>query len=333
LLNIISGRFLFRWTLLKPGLYVVTYHRIGNKSQTEFDPNVFSCTSEMFEKHLSFYKKYFDVVTPSQIVQSNHSHFNKPTLCITFDDGYLDNFEVALPLLQKHELPATFFITSNYVKQTQIPWWDEIAWMVHATKCKKFSLDWIKNNELQFDTEQLRNNAYSLHQLMSGIKSNSELNMAQKLVRFQKTLDIKFDINLLTKPLFMNESNVKSIAESGMEIGGHTMNHPILSHLDVNEQAKEINQNKQHLETLIKNPITTFAYPVGGYHCYQDATKDILRQSGYQLAFTYENGLNLDCQDGDYELLRFPVEMNDRIHRLKYMMSFPKSIYSKGRIV
>jgi peptidoglycan/xylan/chitin deacetylase (PgdA/CDA1 family) len=323
LLNMLTGRFWFRWRRLTPGLYVVTYHRIGDKGRTDFDPNVFSCTSKTFEQHLCFYKKYFDVVTPRQL-NGEVASFKKPVLCITFDDGYLDNFEIALPLLQKHGLNATFFVTSNYVKQVKIPWWDEIAWMLQNSDTKSFNLAWT--GERQFDVAQIRSNNHNLHKFMTVIKSHSELSMQKKLVLLQNILAITFDIAGLTKPLFMSESNVTEMKNAGMEIGGHTMNHPILSHLSASEQSIEINQNKQHLEGLTKQPVTTFAYPVGSYDCYDQDTLDILKKSGYKIAFTYENGLNLKYNDRPFELLRFPIEMNDSIHRLKYMMSFPRSL-------
>ena len=90
------------WKVLPNGVYCFNYHRIGNPEQTAFDPNVFSCTAEIFEQHLHFFQKHFEIISTDDLLDlyPNNS-VSKKYAVITFDDGYQDNYQFAYPLLKQ----------------------------------------------------------------------------------------------------------------------------------------------------------------------------------------------------------------------------------------
>ena len=98
------------WPILPNGIYCFNYHRIGNEENSQFDPNVFSCTAERFEQHIKFYHAEFTVISIENLIDliENNSPLDKKYALITFDDGYIDNYSVAFPILKKHNITAAF---------------------------------------------------------------------------------------------------------------------------------------------------------------------------------------------------------------------------------
>src|SRR4051794_37737322 len=100
-----------------PWITVLSYHRAAKLgAQTEYDDGVVDVSPEQFERHLVFLKRWCNVVDNDQMLAfARGKKLPRNPVQITFDDGYLDNHEVVLPLLQRHGLQATFFITTSYV--------------------------------------------------------------------------------------------------------------------------------------------------------------------------------------------------------------------------
>jgi peptidoglycan/xylan/chitin deacetylase (PgdA/CDA1 family) len=106
-------------------LTIVAFHRVNN----ELSEDALTCTSRKFEAFCDFFRNHFRVISLSEQVASCHAGKDVGgTLSITFDDGYLDNFEVAAPILRKLQLPATFFVTTGFIGTvTPAPWDNRLA--------------------------------------------------------------------------------------------------------------------------------------------------------------------------------------------------------------
>lgn len=325
-IRLLSGQFYFNWKKRPDGVYCFTYHRIGQATETEFDANVYSCTSEQFENHLCAIKKNFEVISTDQLlkIRTQSKPLTKRYAIITFDDGYLDNFEIALPLLKKHDLTATFFVTTDFISQKSIPWWDEIAWMIKQTKAKSLTVG--ANDQTTFSLQTDNQNQLT-HLVLSAVKKDKIRTIEEKINAIRQQLNCQYVIEKSSTPLFMNWSQVEKMQQQGMTIGAHTVSHPILAHLDKPQQTHELATSKNIIEAHIKQQVTSFAYPVGGYNCYNDITKEILSELGFQQSFVYESGINLSLNENTrFEILRIPVEENKSFHRLQYAMAFPQNI-------
>src|SRR5215831_12456770 len=103
------------------GARILLYHGLCNTDHTRF--NGIFLTREIFEAHLQFYQEYFNVVTLDQFYSREFSN-SKFNVCLTFDDGFANNFKYVLPLLEKYEMPATFFITAIRDAGYDILWSD-----------------------------------------------------------------------------------------------------------------------------------------------------------------------------------------------------------------
>src|SRR5579871_5774958 len=132
-----------RRTLRWSGVLCLNYHRIGEGGNSIYDRGLWSATSDGFDSQLSYFKSRYDIIRPidlSDAVKSSRGRY----LMITFDDGYLDNYEIAFPILSRHRVPATFFVTTGFIDRRKLSWWDEIAWMVRTSKRNGVELpDWL----------------------------------------------------------------------------------------------------------------------------------------------------------------------------------------------
>jgi peptidoglycan/xylan/chitin deacetylase (PgdA/CDA1 family) len=125
-------------------LTILAYHRIlPPDNGFMFDEGVISASPEVFERQMKFVKENFNVISFKDlqgVLNRNEKEDQKPYLIITFDDGYLDNYTYAYPILKKYGLPATIFLTVNYIGTNLIFWWDQIACALKIADNKKFDL-------------------------------------------------------------------------------------------------------------------------------------------------------------------------------------------------
>jgi peptidoglycan/xylan/chitin deacetylase (PgdA/CDA1 family) len=313
-----SGLKAYRWSTLKNGLYCFNYHRIGDSSKTQYDPNVYSCSSVNFDKQLSFYKKHFKVINESQAIEliNNNKIYDNKYALITFDDGYVDNYKLALPVLLKHELSATFYIPTDYIESDIVPWWDEIAWLVKNSQIS--TLEWADNDIplRQFSIDK------TIRLVLNAIKSDDRM-MDVKITELEQKLGCSLDKSNLQESLFVTWHDIQDMVSQGMSIGSHTCSHRILSHLTPKEQAFEMNESKKVLEDKIGQKVNSIAYPVGQRNCFTEQTCSIAKESDYKLGFSFINGFNdSPAEDDLFQLKRIGIDGNPSIALIKQKVCF-----------
>jgi len=284
----LSGYEAYKWLTRKNGLYCFNYHRIGDSSLTPFDPNIYSCSAEEFEKQLQFIKKNFQVITLDEVIllTENKLPLNKRYALVTFDDAYIDNYEIAYPILKKQEISAVFFIPTDYVDSGIIPWWDEIAWIIKNTKKKEFSFAKRK-------TFHLYNSSLDkvIRSLLTVIKSDPRT-MDVKMRELKTKLNCEYKVNSKDISLFLSWAQIKEMQAGGMAMGSHTCSHRILTHIDQENQLLELEQSKQCLEQYLGCDIDSVAYPVGQSNTFNDDICEITQKLGYKIGFTFTNKVN-----------------------------------------
>ena len=257
-----------------PPVLVLMYHRVIN---LELDPWNLAVSPQNFEQHLEILKAN-KLVRPlshiNKLIQNkNNTH---PSLFITFDDGYMDNFLNAKPILEAYDLPATFFISTKQIGTSQTFWWDELTDLILNSPVLPKDLDLnfthsffsfdLKNDRIL--TEKLRN----LHKTWNATLPPPSL-------RAQKYSE-DFEMNNIS----MEKSQLQSLSFNPLfQIGAHTNSHPLLPRLNKEEQKKEIYESKQFLESMSNLSIDSFAYPSGKF---DQNTLEILKSQGFKTAFT-----------------------------------------------
>ncbi|MDO6436229.1 polysaccharide deacetylase family protein [Cyclobacterium sp. 1_MG-2023] len=284
-----------------PPVLVLMYHRVINSS---LDPWNLVVSPQNFEQHLEILKASKLVLPLSNIKGINQKKPNS-TIFITFDDGYMDNFLYAKPILEAYDLPATFFISTKHLGTKKSFWWDELTYIILESpilpdklvlnyRDSIFSFD-LKNEIIL--TEKFRHlyenwNAtlpppglraqlyLDLWRLLSTLDYQEQQLIMKKLREWAGINSKQLEFNNIS----MEKPHLQSLSSNPLfQIGGHTNSHPLLPQLNEVEQEKEICENKQFLESAINSPIDSFAYPSGKF---DQNTLEILKSQGFETAFT-----------------------------------------------
>jgi peptidoglycan/xylan/chitin deacetylase (PgdA/CDA1 family) len=204
---------------------------------------------------------------------------------ITFDDGYLDNYANAYPILRQHNFPAAVYLTSGHIDTDAPFYWDLAAYCFFHTKA-----DHILFPD---DTEHFWKDSVERGEVSrSWIESMKALAETQKqdwVSRLPGRLDVSIPHNFFRK-LMMNWDQVREMYGTGIEFGGHTVNHPILSRISLDQAKMEIEGSKTDIEREIGQTIFSFAYPNGRQADLNSALENLIKQAGYRTAFTLING-------------------------------------------
>jgi len=114
------------------GLAVLAYHRVGDRAAAAYDPWVYTADESQLDEHLRYIKKHRRLVGMEEALEIAAGRIRSPgpATLLTFDDGYLDNYQTAFPILKNHGAEGVFFLVTNFASGGLIPWWDQIAWIV-----------------------------------------------------------------------------------------------------------------------------------------------------------------------------------------------------------
>lgn len=218
-------------------------------------------------------------------------------VCITFDDGYRDNHDLALPLLQRHGLTATFYIASSYLNGGLIFHDVLIETIRHAATG---TLDLGIEGLERLPISDMASRVAAVRHLMGAMKYLPPLQRQQLSERLLDTLGPN-----APRSLMMSDEQVRAMSQHGMGIGGHTAHHVILSKLSPEAAREEIVANRQTLTSLIGKPLTSFAYPNGKPGIdYNTSHVDLVRELGYRNAVSTHSAVGTR-QASIHELPRF----------------------------
>lgn len=201
---------------------------------------------------------------------------------ITFDDGYADNHDVALPILQRHGLSATFFIATGFLDGGRM-WNDTVIEAVRRARAPTINVGAgaiADVARLELGSVAQRQEAIAL--LLGAIKylEPERREAAVGAVAAAAAVD-------LPQGLMMSSDQVRGLRRAGMQIGAHTVSHPILARLPAEEVRKEVVDSKHALEELLQERVALFAYPNGKPHQdYGREAVDIVRHCGFDAALS-----------------------------------------------
>ena len=274
-------------TLLSPAgpnarLSILIYHRVLPEPDPLSPSEVDSARFDLQMKHLS---RIFTVMPLTEAVERLKSGtLPARAASITFDDGYADNAEIALPILKKHRIAATFFIATGYL-DGGIMFNDSVIESIRVSN--KDSIDLASIGLAKFPIATISEKRSAIESILSCLKY-------KPLEERQALVDAVSDLAGVEPPrnLMMKDEQVRLLSDSGMEIGGHTVNHPILASIDHSSAKDEIGNGKRYLEELTGKPVRTFAYPNGKPETdYLAAHVDIVKQLGFDAAVSTAKGV------------------------------------------
>lgn len=291
-------------------LCVFTYHRVGTLSKVDAMPE------ELFEKQLIWIKRYFNPISLAEGVElQKRGCLPKRSVVITVDDGYEDIYNVIFPLLKKHELTATFFISTSGVNKGSL--WDDI--IISAV----LGVD-ITTEKLSFVNNTYHISTYN--QRLECIKSIISITKYKALEDREKLIQqLLIETGKTSaKHDFLSEQQIKLLHKEGMGIGAHTVNHPILTCESDLTAKEEMLQSKVILENIIGQQVDYLAYPNGKKGIDFTYTHEkFAKECGFKGAFSTDlGGINI-VEEGLYSLKRLaPWDVNEVKFSLRLALNF-----------
>ena len=267
---------------------VLCYHRLTELRYTGkgFYPNIYLCVrDDYFEEQIKHLAQTTTVSPLHQIVNDIAGVGKNPhRVGISFDDGYRDNLELALPILEKYNIPATIFISTGLTDRSAPLWWEELGFIV--THSRELVLEWDESKyHYLIENDVAKEQAYlALNHLF---KRLSSLRQAKLLEILRPQCPITFEQGNL---LLSWEELQKLSQHPLITLGCHTVRHPILSNETELDVHSEIANSRDKLSAKIQIPVDMLAYPVGGVSEAGQREFDIAAQTGLKAAFTTRTG-------------------------------------------
>jgi peptidoglycan/xylan/chitin deacetylase (PgdA/CDA1 family)/predicted ATP-grasp superfamily ATP-dependent carboligase len=258
----------------------------------------YALTPELFEQQLIWLKRHFHVLALTEaFAAATAGNLPRNSVVITIDDGFYDCFEYIFPLLIKHGLKATFFISTSGIELGYL-WENQIS-------------DAIDNAQIGLTSVTLAGQDFDIQTRDQKLHSIAKIT---ELIKYQTIQQRKVLIDLLLTQLqskpqphqFLTEQQIRTMHENGMTIGAHTVHHPILALEEADNARKEIEESKLRLENIIGTSVDYFAYPNGKFQ--RDFNADhieMVRQLGFKAAFCTEWGVATPDKDCLFQLKRF----------------------------
>ncbi|HKE49581.1 MAG TPA: polysaccharide deacetylase family protein [Rhodanobacteraceae bacterium] len=288
----------------RPRLVALNYHRIGHDRDSPYDPGLWSADPESFAAQVRYLKRHFDLVLPEQLDDVARQRRGRFAM-ITFDDGYRDNHDVAFPILRAENASATFFVATGYIDAPRVPWWDEVSWMLHRSPRSQLDLRPFVADPVDISPPKRE---HTLRSLLRVYKALPQERTDDYLAAIADATGSGRHPPQGAESFWMNWDMLRAMSGAGMTIGGHTVNHPVLARMDKISQQQEIKICVDRLKTELGRPVRSFSYPVGAANCFNQDTRDCLREVGVDFAFTYYGGYSRPSGWDRYDIPRVAIE-------------------------
>jgi peptidoglycan/xylan/chitin deacetylase (PgdA/CDA1 family) len=282
---------------------ILLYHRVAT---LKCDPWGLAVTPRRFAEHLEVLREHARPIQLAELSRAlDDGRLPDRSVVVTFDDGYADNLRNAKPLLERLGVPATVFIASGFIGREREFWWDELVTLLlePGTLSERLQLrvngrayHWELGEAADYTVEDFRSHrgwrAWSKSQTPRHDLYTSLYDLLRPLGEEERQRKLgevrKWRVDAPARrpghrPLSVGE--IGRLQQGGLvEVGAHTVNHPLLSGLPLASQRHEIGEGKVRLEQILGHGVSSFAYPYGKAQDYAAETVDIVRQAGFACA-------------------------------------------------
>lgn len=290
-----------RAKFMQGGAVILMYHRILPEADARFDyaPNGMVVTQKVFAAHMRFLSHSYQTITIAEL----HEHLNadavptRPLAVVTFDDGWLDNYQNAWPILQRYHVPATIFIATNFIDGGNWYWLERLKFVLaHAHKMlatgklqgprRSRLVDGLAALDLLdlaegYDTKL----GHTLARVAQHTQKFEEHDRSEFMAQIDEISELS---DLPGSRYFMTWDEVKKLANDGFYIGAHTRSHVDLTTITKHEVKEELGSCKSRLESELQHPIEHFAYPYGKNN---DSVRTQTENAGFKSSCSTVSGL------------------------------------------
>lgn len=293
---------------------VLLYHRVASVTR---DPQLLCVTPEHFAEHMEVLRRLLRPARLSAIADLCIGGSCAGSVAITFDDGYADNLYNAKPILEQFDVTATVFVVAHNRGPWRELWWDELARITlgPGTLCDPLRL-WIAGREHVWQLDGEGNDSHEDSErdagwnVLSGGQPNARQSLYQSLFDLLRPLgfdDRRVTLDSLSQqstapmlalPETLSSDDLRALADGDLvEIGAHTLTHPMLAALPIAEQRAEIEGSRRILQDILGGSVRSFSYPFGGRRDYTGKTIRIVREAGFDRACSNFSGVVSSSSD------------------------------------
>lgn len=322
--------------LLQKKAVVLMYHRIAEPAT---DPWLLAVSPARFEQQLQVLCDQYRVISVEELIRQHaHGSIKSRSVCLTFDDGYRDNYLSAKPLLEKYGCPASFFLPARYIGSNELFWWDELDRILLRTeRLPNLFAHTIHNQPVRVELEGeavltpelwQQHTAwsaynppptrrallyYTLWKLIRPLPHPEAAAIIEQIRQWAGSAVLPEEQEV---PITMEQLHGMH-AQALFHIGLHTVTHPDLASHPEADQRREITESIHYFQHHLRQPLRTLAYPYGRYN---DATLSIAKELDLSAAFTTFDE-PVTKQADRYQLGRFQVqnwngrEFEQHLHR------------------
>ena len=259
---------------------IFLYHRVYPKEERAL---VASISPEEFEKQMRYLKKNFSVYSLEDFVEllnesDGEIRQSRNIAVVTFDDGYKDNYVYAYPILHKYKIPATIFLTYNYIGEEDLFWWDKIGYIIYHSKNKHLD---IKNLGI-FSLADEKKKSNCIHFLLKKMKKMRHDQREAYIDKLKNSCDVKIPSGLGCD-MILSWDDISEMKCNGITFGAHTMSHANLQNIEMDTAKKEIIDSKIEIEKKLEREVKLFAYPYGSKF-YNREIIEVIKDSRFECA-------------------------------------------------
>lgn len=247
-------------------------------------------TPEIFRRQIEYVARYHTIISSGDLEDIVNGSRRLPpnAMVLTFDDGYRDVYDVALPILQKLGLPATVFITTGSVDRQESIWSNKIYYYFYLTRKKEFQLTLPDRSQTVEKWETPAQRRLVILHVNQMLKRAPEKDLQPSIQALAEALDVPIEADPIGQLPMLTWDMVRSLRTSSVfSLGAHTVNHPILSRCDIEKQRFELEESRNRITKETGEECRYLAYPNGQKQDFTDQTQQLAREVGYALAFKF----------------------------------------------
>ena len=296
----------------RASLSVLIFHRVRAEADPLFPEEL---TAAGFAELCGWLTRWFNVLAlPEAVQRLREGRLPQRAAALTFDDGYADNHDIALPLLQRAGLPCTFFVATGFLDGGRM-WNDTVIEALRRTSAEHLALGDLLPGLPDMPCIGAAARRAAIEQVIARTK------YLEPDARLALVAQIAARAGAeLPDDLMMTSGQVRALHTAGMTIGAHTVSHPILARLPACDARREIEDGKRQLEDIVGTSLRLFAYPNGKPGAdYHSESVELVKAAGFQAAFSTAWGVATVASD-PMQLPRFtPWERTPRRFALRML--------------
>jgi peptidoglycan/xylan/chitin deacetylase (PgdA/CDA1 family) len=277
--------------------FVLMYHRVLPAGADSFSADSICVTPEAFERQMKFLRRHFRVLSIAELADHLESGRELPSgsCVVTFDDGWRDNFEHALPILREQQVPAVIFVATDFIGGNDCFWQERLSRLlfdgVRGGADARALVAEIAGSALLADSDE----AGQRRAIREAVDRLKTLPPAQIERIEARVRDVVSTRGSLGDDRFMDWQQVASLVKgTRVEVGAHGCSHTPLTKLSPERAALELDEAARRVSAAVGVPTTSIGYPNGNY---DDVVVKLTRAAGYRLGFTTDKGLVGDVRD------------------------------------